>query len=206
MTLETQRSALATVQSLIAAGNARLEALDAGLRPEIRTARIAAIRDETTAAITATLVEMRDRRKQAEAGLPHWTQDAALRRAKFSEDPAQDARQRLAVFETLRRCSPAELFRHLEDAIREKSPAKAEAVRLEFECRDEIASEQRIEFRHAFTAVIDEPAKAMERELSLIAGLASHAETLAGEFVRGQSDPAGRMTTARAAGLTAVAA
>jgi hypothetical protein len=202
MTLAAQKSSLAKVQSILAAGNAKIQALDSGLKTDVRQERIAAIRQGVLAEIGATRTEMQKLQASATEGLPHWSQDAARRRAKFAEDPTADAQQRLATMETLKRVSTPALLNHLEDAIRSKNVAHAECVRLEFESR-EVAPERRAEFHRSFRAVVDPQAQAMESELSQIAGLASHAETLIHEFARGQSNPIERISTARAAGLAA---
>lgn len=202
MTIGAQKSALATVEAILAAGAAKIEGVDKGLTPDARRERIAAIREETLEKVSDTRADMAKRGQEATAGLPHWSQDAARRRAKFSDDAAVDAQQRLALGAVLMRTATPALFEHLADAIRAKHIAHAEAVRVEFATRNADA-ETKANFHRTFAAVVDQQAKSMEAELSQIAGLAAHADTLIAEFARGASNPIQRMTTARAAGLAA---
>lgn len=203
MTVSLQKDLLNKIQAALNAGNAKIATLDPGLKPEVRADRIRAIRNETLGAIGETHADMTKRGASAREGLPHWSQDAVRRRAKFADDPATDAQQRIAIAATLARTSTPELTLHLADAIREKNVAKAEAVRVEFNSRS-VDAERRMEFARAFAAVVDPVAKNMEKDLGLIDGLAAHAETLILEFARGRSDPVARMSTARQAGLVPV--
>lgn len=200
MTLNIQKASLSKVQSIIAAGGAKIAALDPGLRPDARQDRIASIRADVSKEIASTRDDMKNRQAQAKEGLPRWSQDAVRRRAKFAEDPALDAQQRIATMETLKRVHTGELLRYLEDAIADKSIARAEAIRLEFHSRGD-KTDHSLGFAALFGAVVDRDAKTMESELAQIDGLAAHADTLIREFETGFSNPAERIATARMAGL-----
>jgi hypothetical protein len=202
MTIGIQRSNLEKIQAALAVGNAKIEAVDPDLRPEVKQSRVVSIRQATIAGLDNVLADMAKRQTAAKEGLTYWTQAAARRRAKFADDPALDAAQRMATFETLKRAGTAELLEHLNDAIREKSIARAEAVRLEFHSRPDSAKLGQ-EFSALFAGVVDPQAKKMEVELGEIAGVAEFAQVLVREFTKGATDPIGRMTAARAAGLVA---
>lgn len=205
MTVPSQKAALAQVQRLIAAGNDRIAKLDPGLTAEARRQYAQDIRDDVLKQISATRDDMGKRRQVARDALPRYSQEAIRRKAKFAEDPALDAQLRMGTFETLKRTATPQLIAHLKDAIEEKSVARAEAIRLEFQSRDD-RNDYSLQFSALFGAVIDPEAKAMEADLTQIDGLAAHAETLIHEFARGVSDPAQRLATARMAGLDKAAA
>jgi hypothetical protein len=204
MSFVIQKASLAKVQNIIAAGNRKIEALDPDLKPDAKRERIAAIRLGVLKEMGATRDDMNKRGAAARDGIPFWSQDAARRRAKFADDPTADAQQRMAFAGTLARTSTPELIKHLDDAVRDKSVARAELVRVEFQNRADRKNVSQ-QFDELFIAVVDPAAKAMEIELGQIAGHAAHAETLIHEFTRGVSNPIERITTARMAGLAKVA-
>lgn len=167
------------------------------MKPEARNARTAAIRAETLKQLDTIQTDMRKRRADAEEQLGHFSQDAARRRAKFAGDAQSDAMQRIATFETLRRTPSGALIEHLKDAIRSKSLAHAEAVRLEFHSRSDKEAAVGDDFARMFASVLDPEAQAREAELRSIIGAAELAEVLAREFVNGKSLPLDRLTAAR---------
>ena len=203
MSIVNQKASLAKVQAIIAVGNDKIASLDPGLRSDARAQRVFDIREAVAVEVAATRKEMQTRQAEAKANLPRWSQEAVRRRAKFSEDPAVDAQQRIAAMETLKRVPTAALQHYLEDAIAENSLAAAEAIRLEFKSRSDASADINERFNSVFSAVVDPVAKTVESELAQIDGLASHAEALIHEFIRGQSNPAARLATARMAGLAA---
>lgn len=200
MTIAKQKADLQKIQDTIAAGAAKIEAVDPDLRPEARQARIATIRQDTLARLESVAADMHKRQQEAKQGLDFWSQAAVRRRAKFADDPALDAAQRSATFETLKRARTGELLDYLKDAIGEKSIARAEAVRLEFYSRPDSAKLGQ-EFGTLFAQVVDPQARQMEAELGEIAGVADYAQVLVREFARGASNPVERLAAARSAGF-----
>ena len=200
MTISLQRANVDRIQAAIAAGKSKIDAVDTGLRPEVREERIAAIRKATIQNIEAIGNDIYKRQADALKSMLYWSQSAARRRAKFNSDPTIDAVQRTATIETLKRASTAELISYLEDAVHEKCLAKAELVRLEFSSRQDSQKFTR-QFDEVFASVVDLQALAMQTELEQIAGLSEYAQVLIREFTSGRPDPAGRMSGARAAGL-----
>ena len=62
--------------------------------------------------------------------------EAELRLARFHNDDAVNATMQMSLLMRLGRTPTRELVEHLQDAVEAKNPARAEAVRLEFESRD----------------------------------------------------------------------
>lgn len=86
MSLSIQKTNLQKICEALAAGNAKIEALDTGLKPDVRIARIAAIRADVVQKIDGIRTDMITRQVQAKEGMTFWAQDAIRRRAKFSDD------------------------------------------------------------------------------------------------------------------------
>jgi hypothetical protein len=132
-----QNAALKKMQAAIKAGHEKIAAVDQDLKPDVRRARMDAVRAAVSGTLGELLRDIHVRRDEAKADLPKVNQAAARRRAKFANDPSADALQRLALFETLKRAPTSALVEYLKDAVGGKNLAAAEATRLEFETRSD---------------------------------------------------------------------
>jgi hypothetical protein len=106
----------------------------------------------------------------------------------------------VAAFARLEGTSTAELIEHLRDAAGAKSPAMAEAVRLEFSRRPERERQEVMDsYAQAFRA-LELPRVASAKEAAgKIASLAALGRERFNATTTGRSDPVARMTAARMA-------
>lgn len=193
-----QREDLAAINRIVDDAVNKLEALDKGLRPEVRTERQAAIRDKAAQDIGPIRQRMAKRAADAKEAAPGLAPDVIRRAARFHTDDATDAAMRLAAADRLGRAANPELLNYLDDAVRDKNLAMAEAVRAEFSARNTTPPELKLEFEHRMRAATTPEAQEGLQIIDQVVGNdLLGAERLSALY--GRPDPVARITAARLA-------
>lgn len=197
-----QATSLDRINKIIEGAEREIAALDPELRDEVVRERAEQIKARSMDALAAERAHLQRRAADAEVAERRHEPAALRRHARFHEEPHADATMRLATFATLERSSLADLIVHLEDAVEGHNLALAEAVRLEFARRPEVPPETTAEFGRVMNRLAYPSAETLAK-LREVRGSASMADVRISEFLRGQSNPAGRISAARKMGVAA---